>query len=281
MNLEGLSVPVLIPAEGFRWICRDNNDHWRAAEPPADWSEADYSAVSLLEDEPPEPELSTRFYLAASVDEILRAHSEQKTNLGHLVTEPDLYLQFASEKGEPQRLKELVNKFGLLDGSLEGKSQSLTVKRSKSVDLEEAFSFHHTPGDLLHFRADRADEWLKIFALVRSMIDEWTKLREARDFVSMRSVLKDGYNYALSGSLTYQLNLNDQTGEAQSRIICSSLRNYIDVQWGMSIAANVLHRHCAECPNWFSVHPSTSRPEKLYCSNACRMRAYRKRKGTA
>ena len=111
------------------------------------------------------------------------------------------------------------------------------------------------------------------------MINEWTKLRETYNSATMSSYLKDGYNYALSGSLTYQLELNEQTGEAQSHIICSSLRNYIDVQWGMSVAANVLHRQCAECPNWFSVHPSSSRPEKLYCSDACRMRAYRKRKG--
>jgi hypothetical protein len=73
---------------------------------------------------------------------------------------------------------------------------------------------------------------------------------------------------------------NTYTGKGgrQSRIICSTLRHYIDVQWGMSIAANLLHRQCAECPNWFSVHPGTSRPEKIYCSDACRMRAYRKRK---
>jgi hypothetical protein len=280
LNLQALSFPALIPREGFRWVCRDHDGYWRAAEPPADWTTADYLAADFSGDGPaPKPELSNRYYLAASVDEVLEAHSEQKTNVGHLVTEPDLYLQFASEKGAPERLKELANKFGLLDGSLEQHEKKiLAVERSKSVGLEEAFRFHKSVHGLLHFRAEPAEEWLTIFGWVRLLMSNWQELREANDFADLGSYLDDGYNYLLSGSLTYQLELNEQTGEAQSRIICSTLRNYIDVQWGMSVAANVLHRQCAECPNWFAVHPGSSRPEKVFCSDACRMRAYRKRK---
>lgn len=221
------------------------------------------------------PAALSEFYLAASVYELAEAHAEQQTNLGQLVTEPDLYLQFASEKGAPTRLKEFANKFGLLDGSI-GQGKLLKIKRSKSVGLEEAFRCER---DLLAFRAEPAQEWLRIFGLVRSLIAEWPELRETRDFAALGKYLDDTYNFALSGSLTYQLEIDEQTGAAQSRVICSNLRNYIDVQWGMSVAANVLHRQCAECPNWFSVHPSASRPEKVFCSDACRMRAYRKRKG--
>jgi hypothetical protein len=278
-NLQALSFPALIPKEGFRWICHGDDDRWRAADPPADWSAADYLAALHGEDVA-KPELSDRFYLAASLDEIVTTGAHDKTTFGHLVTEPDLYLQFASAKGTPPELKVLANKFGLLDGTLNLKQlhDILRVERSKSVDLEEAFRFDPR-SDVLAFCAQRADEWLGIFCLVRSMINDWTQSRKARDFVCMSSYLEQEYNSSLSGSLTYQLELNEQTGEAQSRIICSSLRNYIDVQWGMSVAANVLHRQCVECPNWFSVHPDTSRPEKVFCSDACRMRAYRKRKG--
>lgn len=82
----------------------------------------------------------------------------------------------------------------------------------------------------------------------------------------------------MSGSLTYQVKMDPESGEVHSEMIASSLAQLLDVQWGMSVAVNVMHRQCAECPAWFAVHPGSGRPEKQFCSDACRMRAYRKRK---
>lgn len=45
-----------------------------------------------------------------------------------------------------------------------------------------------------------------------------------------------------------------------------------------SIDGNVDFLKCLECSDWFGISAEEARPEKLYCSDACRMRAYRKRK---
>jgi hypothetical protein len=38
-------------------------------------------------------------------------------------------------------------------------------------------------------------------------------------------------------------------------------------------------RACVQCRKWFTLEAGRGRSDKEYCSNACRMRAYRKRKG--
>ena len=57
-----------------------------------------------------------------------------------------------------------------------------------------------------------------------------------------------------------------------------SLLGTIWLQLAMAIAENRDYRVCGTCGSWFEVAPGRGRPNKTYCSNACRMRAYRKRK---
>jgi hypothetical protein len=41
------------------------------------------------------------------------------------------------------------------------------------------------------------------------------------------------------------------------------------------------YERCSSCESWFEVAPGLGRPDKTYCSTACRMRAYRRRKTEA
>jgi hypothetical protein len=59
-----------------------------------------------------------------------------------------------------------------------------------------------------------------------------------------------------------------------------SLRDAIWAQLVLAIDGNVNLRGCVECRKWFTLEAGRGRSDKEYCSNACRMRAYRKRKGT-
>src|SRR5262249_7976205 len=104
----------------------------------------------------------------------------------------------------------------------------------------------------------------------------WAQLQDNR--VLANRWLEEGYNWGMNGSLTFQVMMDTRTGHARSEIMASSLANAIEVQWGMSVAANVMHRQWTECSTWFAVHPGAGRPEKQFCSDACRMRAYRQRK---
>ena len=58
-------------------------------------------------------------------------------------------------------------------------------------------------------------------------------------------------------------------------------RGLIGALWqqaGLAIDGHVEFLKCLECSDWFGISAAEARPEKRYCSNACRMRAHRKRK---
>ena len=61
-------------------------------------------------------------------------------------------------------------------------------------------------------------------------------------------------------------------------LIPSNLIGALWLQFAHSVAADVDFAKCVECGTWFEVAPGSGRPDKRYCSDACRMRAYRKRK---
>ena len=61
-------------------------------------------------------------------------------------------------------------------------------------------------------------------------------------------------------------------------IVPHSLIAAIWLQFAQAITANYGFRQCDECLTWFEVAPGKGRPEKRFCSSACSMRAYRKRK---
>ena len=50
------------------------------------------------------------------------------------------------------------------------------------------------------------------------------------------------------------------------------------LQFANAIEGDRDYAQCVECASWFEIAPGSGRPDKRYCSDACRMRAYRKRK---
>jgi hypothetical protein len=49
------------------------------------------------------------------------------------------------------------------------------------------------------------------------------------------------------------------------------------LQFARAVERDSQFRNCAECGTWFELAPGTARSDKLYCSTACRIKAYRKR----
>lgn len=60
-------------------------------------------------------------------------------------------------------------------------------------------------------------------------------------------------------------------------IVPNSLIGALWLQFAQAIDGNKEYRRCEECRGWFELSPETARTSKLYCSNACRSRAYRGR----
>ena len=63
-----------------------------------------------------------------------------------------------------------------------------------------------------------------------------------------------------------------------TRILPHNLIGALWLQLALAVEQSKSYRQCFECAKWFEVAPGVGRPEKQYCSDACRMRAYRKRK---
>jgi hypothetical protein len=68
-------------------------------------------------------------------------------------------------------------------------------------------------------------------------------------------------------------------GEVVLRLqtVPQSLLGAMWLQFAFAIDGDTEHRRCEACGNWFAIAPDTARPDRQYCSNACRSRAYRRR----
>jgi hypothetical protein len=62
-----------------------------------------------------------------------------------------------------------------------------------------------------------------------------------------------------------------------------SLRTALWLQFAQSVEDRIRYRQCAVCNKWFEIStgPKGSRKHRRYCSDACRMKAYRKRQDEA
>jgi hypothetical protein len=64
-------------------------------------------------------------------------------------------------------------------------------------------------------------------------------------------------------------------------ILPAGLVGALWLQFARALERNSRFRQCVECGIWFELAPGTARADKLYCSTACRIKAYRKRQAEA
>jgi len=85
----------------------------------------------------------------------------------------------------------------------------------------------------------------------------------------------------LNGQLRHRFSINTQINyPAKSLInfIPNSLVGAIWLQLAQAVAELKDFQHCLECNNWIEISSERKRKDVKYCSNACRVKAYRKRK---
>jgi hypothetical protein len=64
-------------------------------------------------------------------------------------------------------------------------------------------------------------------------------------------------------------------------IVPDSLIGALWLQFARAVERDSQFRQCAECGIWFELAPGMARSDKVYCSTACRTKAYRKRQAEA
>jgi hypothetical protein len=77
------------------------------------------------------------------------------------------------------------------------------------------------------------------------------------------------------------VHLKEDPLDASARLCIrpTHLSDALWIQLAQAIDGSESLRTCVECKKWFTIKAGRGRSDKEYCSDACRMRAYRKRKG--
>jgi hypothetical protein len=175
-----------------------------------------------------------------------------------------------------QRMRVSLNRYGLLHGARE--LQLIEARRAAGLWAEYFYNKEPIqPDQRVALFTESASEWLKIFESLRQVLSRWAELAE-QPISKRRKFLALEKSPLRKGELLFEVDIDPQTEQPFSQFIASSLADLLWVQCGLSIAAQVGHRQCAQCDKFFEVHPGSGRSDKRFCSVACRMRGYRMRK---
>ena len=124
------------------------------------------------------------------------------------------------------------------------------------------------------------------FANIRWMhrhVELWQKSTVTGDFSRIiREVRRSSYiDLKPSGPpVTLFLKIDRLSASPKLCIRPVTFQEALWAQLALAIVGNLILHECVQCRKWFTLEAGRGRSDKEYCSNACRMRAYRKRKGS-
>jgi hypothetical protein len=61
------------------------------------------------------------------------------------------------------------------------------------------------------------------------------------------------------------------------RLMPTNLLEAMWIQFGQAVESNKTFRQCRHCGVWFDLSPKAARVDKVFCTEACKARAYRRR----
>ncbi len=111
---------------------------------------------------------------------------------------------------------------------------------------------------------------------IKSAVRSWERYRKTGKAEALIKRVTD--ELLREANLYVELRETPEHDTLSMVLVPISLIAAIWLQFAQAITANYGFRQCDECLTWFQVAPGKGRPEKRFCSNACSMRAYRKRK---
>lgn len=115
------------------------------------------------------------------------------------------------------------------------------------------------------FSSDEVQNWL-------SSLSHGEILRPAK------LIAIDKLNQKLKKGFSARVKYGPETEELSFQLRPTSLKTAIFLQLANLLTSSVGVKICQVCSKWFVLNPGQGRNDKQYCSNACKMRAYRARK---
>ncbi len=197
-------------------------------------------------------------------------------------------------KGEPfelwtQEIKSLQRAIRLWDSLRAGQLHAL------SDELDKASFVELEPGHVIYEPSAREWQepvaassltppiWMEAYSgpsiETVSLEDRWEKYAGQRRIQMWAlSEIQALVNDHVSGRLSPTLAWSDEANSLDLRFVPDGLLSTLWLQLAQAITLNKRYGQCAQCGAWFEISPRGARKNRVYCSNACKTRAFRERK---
>jgi hypothetical protein len=205
--------------------------------------------------------LEYRSILAPEKIRMLQPRSKRTRRLDLFEVSPFAFLEFAQTPLTEDGIKDFADRYGPL-----------------ADDQSDP-----TGGGYQWGRSIRA--WSGTIREMHRTIELWQKSMVTGDFskfiraVQISLIDPAHYDSDFTG-VPVKLRLKEDPLSPPARL-CICPHSLFDALWAqivLAIDGNLNLRACVQCRKWFTLEAGRGRSDKEYCSNACRMRAYRKRK---
>lgn len=280
MTSELFSAELAVPKAGFQWCDAGYVD----VDPDFDGDVVRVAGYLLRTD---------RYLIPADQFPV-----EDKTY--ELFTEhPGLFRTFASLRATENEILNFGNKFGWLGfPTIIVDAENLPEREESDDDpiweeVLEGWHIYQRDGSRPHpeFYGESLGQWTARIGEMRDAIRIWEPLRAKKPNRSNRperhsSTSDDvapGWTL-LRGVVNFHLRyrgapqLTDGRSGPQLQFQTSKLLESLWLQFARAVEGDKDYDRCPRCGNYFEIGPSAGRKGKVYCSDACRMAAHRKRK---
>jgi hypothetical protein len=190
---------------------------------------------------------------------LLRARSKRTRRFDLFKVSSSAFLEFAQTPLTEDGFKDFADRYGPLDGppAYGGLIVEWSIHIREMHRTVELWKMSNMTGDFSKVIRDFSKR-------IRTTVHD----------------LADPHNYPARPAVPVGLFLKKDPLSASARLCIRphSLVHALWVQLLMAIDGNVNLGACVQCRKWFTLEAGRGRSDKEYCSNACRMRAYRKRK---
>lgn len=209
-----------------------------------------------------------------------------------LIDHPALFRAFADLTGTSEAIVTFADRYGLLGGSM---ARRFLVPDSDEIGIGEPI-----------------EAWQDEIEAVRRVVQAWDRARENdphrprwRSPEKVPKVHRSGLchnvaavlhersrpdvlpnvqraiNTKLSAETGARMLWDRDEGRLRLHLRPASLLGALWLQLAQAIDGNADYRRCRVCAAWFELRPDRNRTSRAYCSDACRVKAYRGRQARA
>jgi hypothetical protein len=130
------------------------------------------------------------------------------------------------------------------------------------------------------------DQWYGSIRAMKKAVSAWEHAKATHDFSKIVQLVDRRAQFSSFDALSedrgvpvcVNLNQDGSHGPVQLSIRPGTLIDALWVELALAIIGNYNYRACSVCGAYYRIEAGGDRPDKTYCSDKCRMKAYRDRK---